>query len=124
MAKAKKNSEREHRITEEIIVDAYGPEEKAEGVRMRDVRGMALRSAKVCGRIPGLVAWRVSAIFRMVRCPNLEVEGSRWRMYDDNGKALLHSAAVSWRFRRLRGGCDAGTATAGLCGKQRQAAKA
>jgi len=31
MAKPKKNSEREHRITEEIIVDAYGPEEQALG---------------------------------------------------------------------------------------------
>ncbi len=31
MAKAKKNAERENRITEEIIVDAYGPEEQAMG---------------------------------------------------------------------------------------------
>jgi hypothetical protein len=31
MPKAKKNSERENRITEEIIVDAYGPEEQAMG---------------------------------------------------------------------------------------------
>ena len=29
MAKAKKNKEREERIKMEIIVDAYGPEEKA-----------------------------------------------------------------------------------------------
>lgn len=29
MAKAKKNAERERRITDEIIVDAYGPEEQA-----------------------------------------------------------------------------------------------
>jgi len=31
MSKAKKNVERERRITEEIIVDAYGPEEQAMG---------------------------------------------------------------------------------------------
>lgn len=31
MAKAKKNTERENRIAEEIIVDAYGPEEQAMG---------------------------------------------------------------------------------------------
>ena len=31
MAKAKKNAERENRIEEEIIVDAYGPEEQAMG---------------------------------------------------------------------------------------------
>ena len=31
MAKEKKNSERENRISEEIIVDAYGPEEQAMG---------------------------------------------------------------------------------------------
>ena len=31
MAKPEKNSEREHRIVEEIIVDAYGPEEQAMG---------------------------------------------------------------------------------------------
>jgi hypothetical protein len=31
MAKAKKNSERENRIEEDIIVDAYGPEEQAMG---------------------------------------------------------------------------------------------
>ncbi len=31
MAKAKKNAERENRIAEEIIVDAYGPEEQAMG---------------------------------------------------------------------------------------------
>jgi hypothetical protein len=31
MAKAKKNPERENRISEEIIVDAYGPEEQAMG---------------------------------------------------------------------------------------------
>jgi len=31
MAKAKKNVERENRIAEEIIVDAYGPEEQAMG---------------------------------------------------------------------------------------------
>ena len=29
MAKPRKNSEREHRIREEIVVDAYGPEEQA-----------------------------------------------------------------------------------------------
>ena len=29
MAKARKNAERENRIAEEIIVDAYGPEEQA-----------------------------------------------------------------------------------------------
>ncbi len=29
MAKAKENANRERRITEEIIVDAYGPEEQA-----------------------------------------------------------------------------------------------
>jgi len=31
MAKAKKNAERENRISMEIIVDAYGPEEQAMG---------------------------------------------------------------------------------------------
>ena len=31
MGKAKKNAERENRIAEEIIVDAYGPEEQAMG---------------------------------------------------------------------------------------------
>ena len=31
MAKAEKNTERENRIAEEIIVDAYGPEEQAIG---------------------------------------------------------------------------------------------
>jgi len=31
MTKATKNSERENRIAEEIIVDAYGPEEQAMG---------------------------------------------------------------------------------------------
>lgn len=31
MSKTKKNSERENRIAEEIIVDAYGPEEQAMG---------------------------------------------------------------------------------------------
>lgn len=31
MAKVKKNAERENRISEEIIVDAYGPEEQAMG---------------------------------------------------------------------------------------------
>jgi hypothetical protein len=31
MHRAKKNSERENRITQEIIVDAYGPEEQAMG---------------------------------------------------------------------------------------------
>jgi hypothetical protein len=31
MSKAKKNAERENRIAEEIIVDAYGPEEQALG---------------------------------------------------------------------------------------------
>ncbi len=31
MSKARKNTERERRITEEIIVDAYGPEEQAMG---------------------------------------------------------------------------------------------
>ena len=31
MAKAEKNAEREHRIAEEIIVDAYGPEEQSLG---------------------------------------------------------------------------------------------
>jgi len=31
MAKAEKNAERENRIAEEIIVDAYGPEEQAMG---------------------------------------------------------------------------------------------
>ncbi|MFH1715743.1 MAG: calcium-binding protein [Planctomycetota bacterium] len=31
MAKVKKNSKRESRISEEIIVDAYGPEEQAMG---------------------------------------------------------------------------------------------
>ncbi len=31
MAEAKKNAQREHRITDEIIVDAYGPEEQAMG---------------------------------------------------------------------------------------------
>jgi len=31
MAKVKKNAERENRIAEEIIVDAYGPEEQAIG---------------------------------------------------------------------------------------------
>jgi hypothetical protein len=31
MAKSKKDDEREHRITDEIIVDAYGPEEQAMG---------------------------------------------------------------------------------------------
>ncbi len=31
MSKTKKNSERENRISEEIIVDAYGPEEQAMG---------------------------------------------------------------------------------------------
>jgi len=31
MAKARKNAERENRIEEEIIVDAYGPEEQAMG---------------------------------------------------------------------------------------------
>ena len=31
MAKARKNAKRENRITEEIIVDAYGPEERAMG---------------------------------------------------------------------------------------------
>jgi len=31
MAKARKNTERENRIVEEIIVDAYGPEEQAMG---------------------------------------------------------------------------------------------
>jgi len=31
MPKAKKNAERENRIAEEIIIDAYGPEEQAMG---------------------------------------------------------------------------------------------
>jgi len=31
MVKAKKNAERENRISDEIIVDAYGPEEQAMG---------------------------------------------------------------------------------------------
>jgi len=31
MATAKKNSERENRIAQEIIVDTYGPEEQAMG---------------------------------------------------------------------------------------------
>ena len=31
MPQAKKNSKREHRITMEVIVDAYGPEEQAMG---------------------------------------------------------------------------------------------
>lgn len=31
MSKTKKNAEREHRIREEIVVDAYGPEEQAMG---------------------------------------------------------------------------------------------
>jgi endonuclease I len=33
MPKARKNSERENRIEMEIIVDAYGPEERARGCR-------------------------------------------------------------------------------------------
>ena len=31
MAKARRNDDRENRISEEIIVDAYGPEEQAMG---------------------------------------------------------------------------------------------
>jgi len=31
MAKAEKNAERENRIAEKILVDAYGPEEQAMG---------------------------------------------------------------------------------------------
>jgi hypothetical protein len=31
MAKARRNDDRENRICEEIIVDAYGPEEQAMG---------------------------------------------------------------------------------------------
>lgn len=39
MAKAKKNGERERRITEGILVDAYGSQEQVMGMSTRDVRG-------------------------------------------------------------------------------------
>jgi hypothetical protein len=67
MAKTKENVEREHRIMEEIIVDAYGPQEQAGEVRTRDIRRDGPGSTKACRRIPRIVGWLAWIDSRAVR---------------------------------------------------------
>jgi hypothetical protein len=46
MAKARRNHNRENRINEEIIVDAYGPEEQAMGGTTISKKGSSSRSMR------------------------------------------------------------------------------
>ncbi len=52
MAKDRKNAQRKHRITDEIIVDAYGPEEQAMGwyYYLEDKLGFPFRAACMAER--------------------------------------------------------------------------